>query len=478
MKNLSDLLPLHGASRPGLVVQWLRTQIILSEVRFHAGVPRVVRSVTLNHQEEYCPSDPQVMGMAIRRKMDQVQMTPGPAVIALPRQTTIVRTVNVAEIPNSDIPQAVALHIEEREHTLNRELSYDYLLHRTESGQASFATLVACPRNITQGIVASLEAAGINADTCCLAELCLGQLIKKSHCDSFIMLLAGEMEMEAVFIHRQRPVTTVTMRMPADIRQAAQQMDSLCRRLQDSLPGDLTMSNVGRVYVLGRHTQALVRQINDPRVSRCPLEDGAEDDAGLIHAVCLDGRSAEQTIDLLHPKLPVSPHRTRRRQLIRRVVPVTAVLLLAATLLLLWHQSLQADLHSVTTRIDRNRQILQHAESLLAQWNALSRWQFEQSDVSRELLRLHSHLPDQERIYLTRLRLENIAGREAAVLRLDGVAKETADVMQFNHRLLNDRYQLKLHGIEPATRDAQFRSQFQVETTLPHHQSYSKPGES
>ena len=77
-------------------------------------------------------------------------------------------------------------------------------------------------------------------------------------------------------------------------------------------------------------------------------------------------------------------------------------------------------------------------------------------------------LPDRNRLIVTRLQLENLVDAEDRVLRVDGLAQGSTDVLGMNAAILekSDRYDLRPQSIEPAPEGNEFTSQFRIEVLL------------
>ena len=420
--------------------------------------------------EEYEPlSDPDALGDFIRTALLEAGIAPAPAVVSLPRQSTMIRVVDISSVDEADVPGAIALQVEALEHSLNRDLSYDFVVHHGSSLQSRFATLVTCPKTVTDAITSALRTAGIEAQNCCLGELSLACRDPEPTAESSVFVLAGDVKLDVVLVHNQVPTAAVSTRMPEDPDQAAAQVNSLRDRLLASLPAELGITALTRVVVFGTGSLSLASSLQQHSDLSVNVGKGAADNDVLVQAVAHGRLTPDGQPDLLHPKLPPDPKQERRKRLVRRALPVVVVLLLAGGGLVLWYQSLAADHRTITTRVENSRKFLEVAEPTILRWKFLMQWQETKVDISRQLIRLLHHFPDQQRVYLTRLQMEHLPGNAAAVLRLDGVAKENSDVMALNHHLLSDSYDLKPHGIEPSVRDSHFKSQFQIESSLPNH---------
>jgi hypothetical protein len=328
---------------------------------------------------------------------------------------------------------------------------------------------VTCPKSVTDGITSALSVAGIETHICCLGELSLGYLDRQNAGEPSMVVLANDVKLDAVLIRDEVPVAAVATKTPKDPAQAADLVDNLSDRLLASLPPELGISSLSRAVIFGTQAPSLVARLQRHPKIRVTAGHRPPDHDVLAHAVSHVRPAAYCLPDLLHPKLPPDPRQEYRIRLMRQTVCGVAALLLISIGLFSWHQSLAGNLQRITAHLEISQKILAQAEPGVRQWEFLTQWKAEQIDLPRELIRLANHIPNQERIYLTRLLLEDAPGDAAAVLRLDGVAKDNNDAMSLNRTLIGDGYELTPHGIEPSTRDSKFKSQFQIESALPHH---------
>lgn len=453
--------------RPGLIVHWMGTRIVFSTIKSSSQGLSVEESTVIPWDDAQHPfSEPEALGAWVLDEMVRAGLTPARTIVSLPRQTTMVRLIDVSHVDESDIPAAVALHVEGLEHTLNRELAYDFLEYFGLGGSSRFATLATCPKTVTEGIKAALKIAGCEVDVCCLGELSLSHIPVADGTKPSLVVLANDVKLDVILSTDQGPVAALATRMPPTAEHAAAVVEQLKGRLLAGLPSNIGITDVSDLVVVGTRASSLITVLTTSSEMQVTTISNATSYDLLASAVLEDCNSLKHVANLLNPTLPPNPWQQRTATWLKRGSVLAGIVLIVAAGLFVWHGRLKSQLIQVQIRLQNTQDVLDQAKPTVGKWEFLTSWQENAVDVTQQVVQLANHLPNQERVYLTRLQIENAPGGDAAVLRLDGVARNDDDVMKLNRTLLDADYELRPHGIEPSARDPKFKSQFRIEASI------------
>jgi hypothetical protein len=453
--------------QPKTVVHWMGTQIAFHSLRSDSDGVKVDKSFVVPWtDEEYSFDHPEALGAWISDELVLSGLTPDRTIISLPRQSTMVRVIDVSHIDTTEVPRAVALHVESLEHTLNRELAYDYVLHERLAGVPYLATLVTCPRAVVDGITKAIGIAGFDATACCLGELALSTMTRAAGDQTTLIVLANDVKLDVVLARNQSPVAALATRMPSSTEEAAAVVQQLTSRLLASVSEDVAEAAPENILIVGSRADSVAASFRASSSANTETIPDFGCHELLPVAVALQSSRPETMPDLMHPTIPLTPWQQAKQLWLRRGIAVAAAVLAGTAGLMTWHSSLTHEVAEATVRMENFQAVVDRADPTVRKWEFLTAWQSNSVNVAEEVLRMTGHLPSQERLYLTRLQIEDLPGDGTAILRMDGLARENDDVMALNRELLNADYDLRPHGIEPSTRDNRFQSQFQIEATL------------
>lgn len=461
-----SLFPKFEAGAPDAVIHWMEARVVLTCLNYDSSGTIVEAShvIAWNNDDERF-SDPDRLGAYFAAEVSRSGLSIRRAVVSVRRQGTMVRAVDLGKICSEEVARAVALHVEGLEHSLNRELAWDFLVHRDESSSGQLATLVTCPANVINGIADTLTAAGIEVTGCVLGELALGSLQESAGDHESCFVLANEQKLDVVLLRNGRPLTALATRMPESADASAAVVRQLVDRMQSALPQQLAIGHIDHFSVVGMRAVEVGRELKALGIGNVSLIDSQHPRDSIALAIGNTVVAQQPLPDLLHPTLPPDERRLQQVRWVKRGLVAASVAAAAVIGVMIWHQLLQSELTIVTARCNNAQAVLDHAAPAVRKWEYLSDWESQAIKVPEELTQLSALLPDAERVFLTRLQIEDVPGHQAPMLRVDGLAKGTTDVMALNRALLDANYSLRPHAIEPAGRDKQFRSQFQVEAT-------------
>jgi hypothetical protein len=111
---------------------------------------------------------------------------------------------------------------------------------------------------------------------------------------------------------------------------------------------------------------------------------------------------------------------------------------------------------------------LDRGQATVDKWAYLDRWQKSTVNTAAEIRDLAKLLPEQGRLIVTRLQVENLVDADDSVVRIDGLAEDSADVVSLNESIVQhaDRYEIRPQGIEPSPEGSELASQFRIELML------------
>jgi hypothetical protein len=177
------------------------------------------------------------------------------------------------------------------------------------------------------------------------------------------------------------------------------------------------------------------------------------------------GSIQQYRLDLLRPRSTDGRIATQRQRLLRIGSICAATAGAGLFGLWIWQGSLRNDLTELHREQEQLQQFVDRGAEVIDKWSYVSRWRKDTMNAAHEIRDFAALLPARDRMIVTRLQLENVVDSKEGVLRIDGLAQSSEDVLQMNKSILENsaRYDLRPQGIEPSPAGSLFPSQFRIE---------------
>lgn len=460
-----------------IAMDWTGTAVTFAEVTMNGDESVITRSSHVPWDEESLPfSDSERLGDWIRRQVESAGLRRAPVIVSLPRRDVIFRLLDIPEADDAETTRLIALQMESLEHNYDRSLDYDFVCSSAKGSGSRLATLVMCPREVTEGLSRALKHAGLTLDVATFGELAFTRLTSLQESQLGLLVIANDVKLELIIFRNGQPLACVAMQNPVDEDTIASTVQSTVSRMTATIPVETGLPT--EVFVTGVQAEAVARLLaanGIPTAQQGPFP-GAH--AGRLLAVAQNISRRLPLVDLAHPSVPPDPVRIRRRKQTRIVALAAMTLCLMLTGKTWWEYSLNSRLTDLVNFQQKWEDRISQEQPTMERWEFLRQWQNERIDLPTEVNRFADHLPTQNRIYLTELQFENSPGDDGSMLRAMGMAKDNTEVLLLNQKLLNDGYELQPHGIEPSTRDSVFQSTFQIEAPIHSTSEINPAGES
>ena len=464
------------------LVDWLSTGVVLAECRLSAG------STTILDSEFYAWPEITDSGRSVdataawlKDVCQQSSLSLDCVVVSVPRRDVSCRLLSLPGVNDHELNDLIALQIESRVQATSQNLRWD-VLHLPVSATFTerHALLVTVPETICKSIQSALKQAGGKQILMTSGDLLLHQAerlppntpttrVSNSHHLS-LQVLANPAKTEVLLWCHGLPVASNAAGTPANnARQVASIIESAALRLFSGLPADLKKDARAeelpvQISGLNAETVALLLRQSGRQTD---VVDGSERHSRLL-SMTAAVQSAEARLNFLRPLAAEQKRTVRNRKLLVSGVAAAVVGLLAFGFVIKWHSTLNGQLALLQQNREQLQQIAERGTPLIDQWKYVSRWKTTSLNSADEIRRLTDLLPERDRMIVTRLQLDSLVDGQESVLRIDGLARSSEDVMNLNRNLLQqpERYQLRPHGIEPAPAGSELASQFRLEASL------------
>lgn len=464
----------QGGLPPGryVAIDWTDPSISVQELFVRDGEVSAGQQFHDKWPEDVSPSDsPQQAGEWLRGRMRECGISAVDTVVSVPRRSVSLRLLELPGIDDDELASVVALQIESRPDLRSEGYVFDFLpLPFSSTSAVRHVLLASVPKVVTRQIDETLAAADLTVRASGVGELAIESLAAESDVGLTLNILANYSKVEFVLSVTGIPVASHSTRMPSDNpEEIAQLIPSIATRMIAALPEDLSKNELRRINLLGPHGHTLEQEVRE--VCGCPVAlVGTPCDEAVRTLALLTSLSQgdARTVNFKSPRRSADPNRARRQQWARYSAGVAVL----TVLLGYWLYDRQAQLQHQLVRLQasslKQQELNDRGQKTVDAWRFVSDWQASSVNWADELHTFVEQLPEPGRAYLTRMQLEQPSGDNVPVIRADGLASEPEVAMALNRKLMTlaDKYELQPHGIEPATRDAAFRSSFRVEALI------------
>lgn len=463
-----------GGIRDGryVVIDWNDLSIGVHEMTLHRGSANIARSFF----REWPTGMTSVAATDQAAEWLQQQLlehgiTAAEAVVSVPRRQVSLRLLEFPRVDDDELASLIEMQMESQGDPGAAEQAFDFLpqpsLNRSTHRHALLATIASATLHHIGSVIAG---AGLNLKATCVGELSVDALHTDIEEDGLTLsLLLNRAKAEFVVSHAGVALAAHSARMPAETPSTlARTMPAVVARMVAGLPEAFQSMSLSQINLLGPFAPQLQAGIERLKICDVRVIRVGNEDAVRAVAVLQSLTGGMAAVNFANRKRPVDVKQMRRRQWMRYGVGVAVLL----GLMSLWQhaekQSLSTQLATLTKAKAGLEELNQRGATTLQQWKFVSNWQSSAVNWSTEIKDFAGYLPKTGEAYLTRLQVEQPAGSKTPIIRADGIAKNSETAMSINRSLMagDSKYELQPHGIEPAMRDADFRSSFQVEAAI------------
>ncbi|MEO1998978.1 MAG: hypothetical protein ABGZ17_27335 [Planctomycetaceae bacterium] len=453
------------------VIDWTDPSVSGQEVTVRDGLVKIVRKFHAPWPGFASPSaTPAQAGHWLRQQLDQAGISAVNAVVCVPRRSVSLRLLEFPMVEDDELAALVMLQLESRVELLTDDRVYDYLpLPFMKNAEKRHVLLATMPRAKCEEIVETMKASGLTLRASGVGELAVDALTDVQTSGLTLNVLANHAKVEFVLSHGGAPLASHSTRMPDEDRQQfASTISNVAARMVAALPASLSQIRLMRINLMGPHADALLlgaKQQADCEVRRVAT---GSDDAIRTLALTKCLSVSTDTVNFQSPRRPADSRRVRKQQLAR--VAVGAVVLAALTGYCIFDK--QAQLRQQVAVLQETgrglEELSQRGEATIEAWKFVDNWQNSTVAWSDELHTFSAELPETGKGYLTQMQLEQSGQTQLPMIRVNGLARDADIALDINRKLMGieGKYELQPHGIEPATRDADFQAAFRVEAGI------------
>ncbi|RLS74683.1 MAG: hypothetical protein DWI00_09015, partial [Planctomycetota bacterium] len=439
-------------NRPFLVLDWMTTGVVLSEVSTCGGQAKVSRSCYEPWPAGLDPfTAPEATGQFLKSVCNAGRFPTSAVAVSVPRRDVSFKLMELPNVSDNELGPMLSLQIESRAQANSQPVAWDILPHVVpQSVTNRHVTLITVSTSVIQAIQQSAASAGWSHLVITSGDLLIPCVNSQKSQEWTLYIQANRAKLELLLCHNGLPVAGQATAMPTQSQDGhvlsslnASALQSTAARLMASCPPEWKAADSSvSVIACGTFAEEVVRVLGDAGINVSLLSSDERSLRVLGVAQSLMKQSAESRstpscrIDFLRPRSADPRTAARKRRGIRLTLIASAIV--GCGIMAIWseYRSLQQQLAEVDTQRQQMQQYVDRGKDVVGQWEYVSRWQRDTLAVNQEIAALTEVLPSRERLILTRLQLENPVDAENGMLRVDGLCEDVEDVLTMNAAIL------------------------------------------
>lgn len=390
--------------------------------------------------------------------------------ISLPRSSICLHTMELPKVPDSQLPEIVAVQLEQQYHDKFQSIVYDIVkLPSTNSSTTTSGRQVVVVGTAPKELVSKIE------ETCNVRNL---EIVRLSCID--LVLEETNAIAENVEPSIRPSITVYENRLNISLALGSQILQSQVMTLEKSLPSASTLR--GRIRLLEAGVPESLKSL-PPADGVCLISN--ESVANGIQEVAVDlrmkqvivdfhrlfaterSRLGEHNLDFVHRWKPsASKIAWKRLGFVSAIL--TATVLLALGIQSARRERLSQKLRELRAQLASTRDQIDSLAEYQDKWEQLHRWQESKHSWGQELVDIAKQSARFHDAYVSRVQFESPEGEQPSVIRLEGRSRTVTDAISWNRfdSQLANRYSIVPHSIESSVADPGFPIQFRTEVIL------------
>ena len=442
-------------------------------------------------------ADAAATGQWLRSTFEQNAVRPQQAIVVLPRETVVMRRLDLPDVPDHELPAMARLQAATRASTPVDQLALDYLplpRHQDRDGQS--VLVFSCESDRLARLGDAFQFAGIELCGCTTSATTVGEVVTRIdapvranlHIPTLVVYQRGSRVELSIYFDQGHLIFSHGLRLPAG--DSASHVQPLKAELSRSI---VALGQVHEHVVIERvlvvqedgGDAPIVQMLEESfpgRVDCITPEQTAQTagerpdapdelSAAALGALLAENSSALPRIDFLRPRKPQPPRDERKRRL--GFVAAAAIVLLGVGAWL-YYSALAARDQQITDlqrresdlqqRLERNEAVFESAE-------AMSTW--ERGDVPplATLAGLQSLLKGTDRLYFDSIKFSPATRDAAAQIRGSGFARTRREIEELEQRLADHGYRVRSHTPTTSRRDPDYPYLFELDVDVLHPDS-------
>ena len=449
---------------------------------FQADLPEEIASA----------ADAAATGKWLRDTFRQHGADPQQAIVVLPRESVVMRRLDLPDVPDHELPAMARLQAATRASTPVDQLALDYLpLPRHEHRPGQSVLVFSCEASRLKRLRESFKAAEVDLLGCTTSATTVGEVVARAdasvranlHIPTLVVYQRGSRVELSIYFDQGHLIFSHGLRLPSG--DAANHVQPLKSELSRSI---VALGQVHEHVVIERaivvqedeRDSQIVQMLEEsfPGRVECIDPDQAAraagrtaETSGALSAAALGAILAETSptlprIDFLRARKPQPPRDERK---LRLGAAAAAALLVFAVGGWFYYSALVERDQQITELQQREsdlNKLLERNDAALRTAEAIGNWENGDVPPVETLAGLQALLTGTDRLYFQSLKFSPGTRDAAAQIRGSGFARTRRDFEELEQRLADQGYRVRSHTPATSNRDPDYPVLFELDVDV------------
>ncbi|MFK7819830.1 MAG: hypothetical protein AB8G99_14005 [Planctomycetaceae bacterium] len=471
-----------------LAIEWGDERIVLLQGKTSGKHVVARKALVLSWPEEIEPSRaPDQAAQWLKGELTSHGFSAKQAIVSLPRETVVVRHLELPNIPDGELPDMVRLQAATKVTLSADKYLLDYVPLPPRGAETRDVLMTTVPTEVTNGIKRILGKAGLEIASIGVSSLHSGELVVQQQ-DAKVraanqlhlsVALAGN-RVELALLRGKCALAASSTRLDVEGEARHKAINAEVNRLRLSaqeLHGGLPISHVW-VTPAGTDAESVCDFLKDKLHcdGSCfdPLGgtgDVSEEDRGYFattagHLFASHGAVTE-SVNYLSPRKPVQ--KQDRRKIMMILGGVAAVALLGASYWLFQRNLANKDamIAGLNAEIQTMKDAVREGKEDLGAHGLLSKWAGKKKDWLEQVEEINGLLPSRDIILVEQFAFRPGKDDQRLSLQIGGIARSQDDAAELADILQKRGYKVNPPNYEESNRDEDYETEFTISAVLP-----------
>ena len=471
-----------------LAIEWGTERVVLLQGKTSGKHVVARNAVVLEWPEEIDPNNaPTQAAQWLKGELTSNGFSAKQALVSLPRETVVVRHLELPNIADDELPDMVRLQAATKVTLSADRYLLDYIPLPPRGTDTRDVLMTTVPTDVTKNIKQVLTGAGLEITSIGVSAIHSGELVVQQQ-DSKVraanqlhlsVALAGN-RIELALLRGKCALATSSTRLDSEGDARHKAINAEVNRLRLSaqdLHGGLPISHVW-VTPSGNDAEAvcdfLKNKLNCDGTCFDPLGgsgDASESDRGYFattagHLFASQGGVTE-SVNYLSPRKPVQKQDRRKMMMILGGVALVALMGVGYWLFQRNLAQKDAVIASLDTQITQMKDFVSAGKQDLAAHGLLSKWDNKKRDWLEQIEEINGLLPSRDIMLVEQFAFRPGKDDQQLALRIGGIARSQNDASELADILQKRGYKVNPPDYEQSNRDEDYETEFTIDAVLP-----------
>jgi len=469
-----------------LAIEWGSDRIVLLQGKASGEHVNARSAAVLEWPEGIDPNTaPQRAGEWLKGELASRGFSAKPALVSLPRESVVVRPLELPNVPDDEVPDMVRLQAATKVTMGADQYLLDFIPLPPRGAETRDVLMTTVPTEVTQAITATLSAAGVEIAAIGVSSFNTGELVHhqmdaktKAASQLHLSVIKAGARVEVALLRGSCTLAASSTRVGSatDPNKAISAEINRLRLSAQQLHGGLPISHVW-VSPADADGQMLAQFLKDKLNAEVTNFDplggtGSIDQADRGYFATVAGHllsfggSQTESVNFLSPRKAAAKKDARRLKMIVAGGGLALLLVTAWWMVRQRVASIEEEAQFIADSAAEIDAAVSKASAEIASADLMNEWQNSRVSWLDEMEKMNDQLPGRDRALVGKYVLTSASGNKQAAVYMEGIARSRVEVNDFSDTLEASGYSVNPPEAESGGSD-EYEMEFKLKADLP-----------